>query len=184
MFISCSTTRSCLAHCFLLLSYPFLAAAGFTAHGTRTTDDEQQQRPKVKRILVKKNTSTQEKQRVPLNAYYGYSNSGTPYYYSNSNSSSSSNHVHFEPPSVAPAILQHLPATTTTNNNNYKAPTSSYGSPVANTNTTSPAVASSRPRTPRIFAYPDGTFVMCLFKLALPIPFCQAPDSPCKREKS
>lgn len=38
-----------------------------------------------------------------------------------------------------------------------------------------------RPRRPRFISYPDGTFVMLMFKLAIPIPFCQQPDSPCKR---
>ncbi len=194
---SSSSVLSCLFHCFLLLSYPLLSAAGFTAHGTRTDggtgsgDRDGDHRPKVKRILVKKNTTTQEKKVVPLtfgspSSSYGpppqphkptvtVSAARRPTYFSNSS------YVHFEPPAVAPAILQHLPTSSyhapSSSSSSYNAPSSTYHVPA--TEETSPAP--TRPRTPRIFAYPDGTFVMCLFKLALPIPFCQSPDSPCKK---
>ena len=89
------------------------------------------------------------------------------------------NHGYGEPPALSPQILQHSPVQKPSSHyHGTSSPSPASPGTPSSQEETSPATL--RPRSPRIFAYPDGTFVMCLFKLALPIPFCQAPDSPCK----
>ena len=188
---------------WLLLSYPVMDTIAFTTKGTMTLDQEDdenfiQKKPKLlKRKIIKKSydvlTPTVDdyfKPHYPHNPDnqistfkhypHQYNESLTP-----NNSPDPDAHITHSHPhshnldthithahSHENVILNPPPTMTPSMNNN-------------STTTSTTSTTTNRPRIKRIFGgvFGEGTtaLIESALKVSIPIPFCQAPGSPCKR---
>ena len=186
---------------WLLLSYPVMDTIAFTTKGTMTLDQEDdeniiQKKPKIlKRKIIKKsydvltptvddyfkphyphNPDTNQIKHFP----HQYNESLTP-----NNSLDPDAHITHTHPhshnldthithahSHENVILNPPPTITPSMNNN-------------STTSSTTSTTTNRPRIKRIFGgvFGEGTtaLIESALKVSIPIPFCQAPGSPCKR---
>ena len=171
-----STTRNCLVHCILVLTHPLLLPAmGFTSHGTRTFQPDMDNLLAARTVrlgTVNRDGKVMRKVLVKKAAQHGGGSKAITKIHQDAMRRQPLVDSYGAP--LAPPVLHNNQTTSlapTTHHHHYHHPQEQQQQdhqPPPN-------------RRPRFLVFPDGTFIMNMFKISFPLPVCQFEGSPCSK---